>query len=104
MMIIAPPIISNAWTTAPSGPGRHPSSTAQNVVLQKSISAGTSRHTNIGIMTKEASGIGFTLSISVCPRKYHNTPASAAERTSSAAAAARVSYEVTETNVEAAVS
>jgi hypothetical protein len=44
-------------------PGRRPSSTAPNVVLQKSIAAATLRHTNIGITTEELSGIGFTVLI-----------------------------------------
>jgi hypothetical protein len=42
-----------------------PSSTAPNAVLQKSIAAATSRHTNIGITTEELSGIGFTMLIIV---------------------------------------
>jgi len=43
MMTIAPLIVSSAWATIPSGPGRRPSSTAPNAVLQKSIAAPTSR-------------------------------------------------------------
>jgi hypothetical protein len=56
-------LISSAWAAVPSGPGRRPSSTAPNAVLQKSIAAATSRHTNIGITTEELSGTGFTMLI-----------------------------------------
>src|SRR5882762_4518482 len=62
-MIMAPPIVSAACATVPSGPGRRTNSTASNVVLQKSIAAAGSRHTNIGIITGMPSGIGFTLLI-----------------------------------------
>jgi hypothetical protein len=64
-MTIAPLIVSSAWATVPSAPGRRPSSTAPNAVLQKSIAAATSRHTNIGITGEELSGIGFTVLIIV---------------------------------------
>src|SRR5258708_18754092 len=65
-MTIAGPIVTNACATVPSGPGRRTNSTAPNVVLQKSIAAEASRHTNIGITTGTPSGIGFTLFIIAC--------------------------------------
>src|SRR5436190_19520656 len=65
MMIMAGPIVRRPCTTFPSGPGRRPNSTAPKAVLQKSISTATSRHTSIGIITDELSGIGFTLLIMV---------------------------------------
>src|SRR5258705_13153639 len=58
---IAPLIVIKACATAPSGPGRRPSSTAPNVALQKSISAETSRQTSIGMTTGTPTGIGWTL-------------------------------------------
>src|SRR5690348_11564343 len=62
-MTIAGPIVTNACATVPSGPCRRTTSTAPNVVLQKSISAEASRQTNIGITTGTPAGIGSTLLI-----------------------------------------
>jgi len=59
IMTIAGQIFSNACATVPSGPGRRPNSAAPNVVLQKSISAATSRHTNIGVNNGDAVGYRF---------------------------------------------
>jgi hypothetical protein len=56
-MTIASPIFNVACTTVPSGLDRRDSSTAPKVVLQKSISDAASRHTNIGITLRTASGI-----------------------------------------------
>jgi len=43
----------------PSGPGRRPNPRRQTWVLQKSISAATSRHTNIGVNNGDAVGYRF---------------------------------------------
>src|SRR6266850_177252 len=66
IMTIAGPIVSNTWTTVPSGPVRRPNSTALNVVWQKPTAAATSRQTNIGIIAEELSGMGLTSLIN-CP-------------------------------------
>src|SRR5947209_15847705 len=69
IMIIAGPIVIKACATFPSGPGRRLSSTASNVLAQKSIAAVGSRHTNLGMTTDELSGTPFTFSAMGFPFK-----------------------------------
>jgi hypothetical protein len=64
-MIMAGPILINACAAEPSGPGRRFSSTASNVLTQKSISEATSAQTNLGMTTDESMGILFTLAAKV---------------------------------------
>src|SRR4029079_12989089 len=70
IMIISPEIVISAWAMLPSDPGRRPSSTASNAVLQNSISATTSRQNSRGITFEELSGTGLTLLVMACsPRR-----------------------------------
>src|SRR5688572_25954194 len=58
-MSMAGPMVSSAWATLPSGPGRRPSSTASKTSTQKSMARAGSRHTSLGITTDELSGTPF---------------------------------------------
>src|SRR5260370_40265398 len=56
-----PPTGSNVCLETPPVTARRVSSSAENVLLQESISAAASRHTNIGITRGRPSGIGLDL-------------------------------------------
>src|SRR5262245_32007778 len=60
-MIMAGPIVIKACANLPSGPGLRLSSTASNVLAQKSIALAGSRHTSLGMTTDEFSGMPLAL-------------------------------------------